>query len=451
MSVETQTVKNIIEAALLAYGQPLNVDRLQGLFTEDDQVSRQEIRDALLQLQQDCENRCVELVEVGSGYRYQARKDYAQWVSRLWEEKPPRYSRALLETLVLVAYRQPITRAEVEDIRGVSVSSHIMKTLQERDWVRVVGHKDVPGKPALYATTKAFLDYFNLKSLDELPSLMEIRDLDKINLQGELPAGQTAVNAEIQDFADEPEERLLPDGEADHGDGAETETENAIQGKAPEQFDTLAEDTGDKNEGMCEKALDAAEHAITDEVVEESVVEESVVEDSVEDSVEDDDAVAEIAQEAPLSGESDADALEYAANAEGTSHEPTELSDGSDDFDIGGEEVELASVDPLPSTEEEVVGGHLQQDTGIPEDTLHVADSPSLETGVSVTGNAAEYDSFQQDNDEQDLQGSAAETAQEDDGQLSSPLSYDDSSDEDQEFGEEEPHSSRLSAVEPNP
>ena len=233
MSIETEKLKNILEAALLAYGEPLSLDRLLNLFTEDEPVSRQEIRDTLQQLQQDCEGRSVELVEVGSGFRYQARKDYAQWVSRLWEEKPPRYSRALLETLALVAYRQPITRAEVEDVRGVSVSTHIMKTLQERDWVRVVGHKDVPGKPSLYATTKAFLDYFNLKSLDELPSLMEIRDLDKINSELDLqaapePAGDVEENNEnkqVSVLADEPDERLMSDGEGDHGDGIDEDSD----------------------------------------------------------------------------------------------------------------------------------------------------------------------------------------------------------------------------------
>ncbi len=227
MSIAIEKLGNIIEAALLAFGQPLSVDRLMSLFSEDEQVSRQDIREALQQLQQSCEGQGIELVEVGSGYRYQARKDYAQWVSKLWEEKPPRYSRALLETLVLVAYRQPITRAEIEDIRGVSVSSHIMKTLQERDWVRVVGHKDVPGKPALYATTKAFLDYFNLKSLDELPSLMEIRDLDKISAeidrQGqEIGLEEVRAITDAQQLLDsEDEERLLPDGDVDSGDGIE--------------------------------------------------------------------------------------------------------------------------------------------------------------------------------------------------------------------------------------
>lgn len=186
MSLNPEKTKNIVEAALLAAGQPLSIDRLLTLFLDEYQPSRDELCAALASLAEDCEGRGIELVEVGSGFRYQARQDYAQWVARLWEEKPTRYSRALLETLSLVAYRQPVTRGEIEDIRGVSVSSHIMKTLQEREWVKVVGHRDVPGKPAMYATTRQFLDYFSLKGLGDLPTLAEIRDIDSINAELDL-------------------------------------------------------------------------------------------------------------------------------------------------------------------------------------------------------------------------------------------------------------------------
>ena len=181
--MDRQRLKTIIEAGLLAAGEPLSLERLLGLFPEEEQPDRDALRQALEDIAADCEGRSLELKEVGSGFRLQVRADLAPWVSRLWEERPARYSRALLETLALIAYRQPITRAEIEDIRGVSVSSSIVRTLQEREWVRVVGHRDVPGKPAMYATTRQFLDYFNLKSLDQLPPLAELRDIDSIEGQ----------------------------------------------------------------------------------------------------------------------------------------------------------------------------------------------------------------------------------------------------------------------------
>jgi segregation and condensation protein B len=176
--MQIEQLKPIIEAALLAASQPLSIAQLGELFVEEDEVNRAQIAMVLEQLAEDCQGRGVELKEVASGFRYQVRQDVHPWVSRMWTEKPSRYSRALLETLALIAYRQPITRPEIEQIRGVVVSSNIIKTLEEREWVRVVGHRDVPGKPALYGTTRGFLDYFNLKSLDELPPLSEIRDME---------------------------------------------------------------------------------------------------------------------------------------------------------------------------------------------------------------------------------------------------------------------------------
>ncbi|MBD3619143.1 MAG: SMC-Scp complex subunit ScpB [Chromatiales bacterium] len=180
--MDNTKLKKIIEGALLAASQPLAVEQLEKLFVEgEERPTRDEIREALSDLEGDCAERGYELKQVASGYRFQVRQEFAHWVGRLWEEKPPRYSRATLETLALIAYRQPITRAEIEEIRGVSVSSNIIKSLTERDWIRVVGHRDVPGKPAMYGTTRGFLDYFNLKSLDELPTLAELRDLDKLH------------------------------------------------------------------------------------------------------------------------------------------------------------------------------------------------------------------------------------------------------------------------------
>jgi segregation and condensation protein B len=181
--MQIEQLKPIIEAALMAASQPLSVAQLGELFVEEDEVDRAQIAMALEQLAEDCQGRGVELKEVASGFRYQVRQDVHPWVSRMWTEKPSRYSRALLETLALIAYRQPITRPEIEQIRGVVVSSNIIKTLEEREWIRIVGHRDVPGKPALFGTTRTFLDYFNLKSLDELPPLSEIRDMEDPQLR----------------------------------------------------------------------------------------------------------------------------------------------------------------------------------------------------------------------------------------------------------------------------
>ena len=176
-------LKTILEALLLAAGEPLALDRLLALFPEAERPEREALRAALAELAADYAGRGVELAEVASGFRLQVPKAFAPWVSRLWEERAASYSRALLETLALIAYRQPVTRGEIEEVRGVSVSGSIMKTLQERGWIKVVGHREVPGRPALFATTRAFLDYFNLKSLSELPSLAPPRDLDAIGAE----------------------------------------------------------------------------------------------------------------------------------------------------------------------------------------------------------------------------------------------------------------------------
>ncbi len=175
-------LKPLVEAILLAADQPMSIDAIRNLVESlDNPVSRSDVSRVLDALAAECETRGVELAQVASGYRYQVKRDYAPTVMKLWEEKPRKYSRALLETLALIAYRQPVTRAEIEDVRGVSVSSSIIKTLLDRQWVQVIGHRETPGKPALYATTRQFLDYFNLRSLDELPSLRELQDLDAIN------------------------------------------------------------------------------------------------------------------------------------------------------------------------------------------------------------------------------------------------------------------------------
>ncbi|MDP0589013.1 MAG: SMC-Scp complex subunit ScpB [Candidatus Endonucleobacter bathymodioli] len=168
----------ILEGAIMASNKPLTIDQLALLFPEQVRPDNNEISKALTFIAEACEHRGFELKQVASGFRFQIKQSLAPWVGRLWEEKPQRYTRALLETLALIAYRQPITRGEIEDVRGVSVSSNIIRTLQEREWIRVVGHRDVPGRPAMFATTRHFLDYFNLENLNDLPSLSEIRDLE---------------------------------------------------------------------------------------------------------------------------------------------------------------------------------------------------------------------------------------------------------------------------------
>ena len=192
-------IQAIAEAALMAAGKPLSLDQLRDLFSEEERPARQVMEHVMVLLEAACEGRGFELKKVASGYRIQVREEFAPWVGRLFEEKPQRYSRALLETLALIAYRQPITRGEIEDIRGVTVSSNIIRTLLEREWVRVVGHRDVPGRPAMYATTKQFLDYFNLTGLDQMPPLNEVRDLEEIgreiekNMQAEIEFESTTA------------------------------------------------------------------------------------------------------------------------------------------------------------------------------------------------------------------------------------------------------------------
>src|SRR5271163_2012379 len=190
-----QYVKNVVEAALLAAGRPLTMDELVSVFDERDGSSADEIRGAITALRADYETRGLELLEVASGYRIQIKAAVALPVSRLWQERPAKYSRAFLETLALVAYRQPITRGEIEQIRGVAVNPNIIKTLHERGWIRMVGHRDVPGRPELWGTARDFLDYFSLKKLDDLPTLAQLKELDELRVQLSLPGADPEVRA----------------------------------------------------------------------------------------------------------------------------------------------------------------------------------------------------------------------------------------------------------------
>ena len=234
-----ELIQQILEAALLASDGPLTPAAMAKLFAPgelDEEQGSKQIREALKTLGESCEDRGVELKRVASGYRFQVKQDMSVWVSRLWEEKPPRYTRALLETLALVAYKQPVTRGDIEQVRGVSVSQNIMRTLLERDWVKVVGHREVPGRPAMYGTTKAFLDYFNVKSLDDLPPLAEIREIFDPENPAQPPSDAPAVapvqEANLQEEGHAPEVEANADAdtadntEADTNDEAEAGTES---------------------------------------------------------------------------------------------------------------------------------------------------------------------------------------------------------------------------------
>jgi segregation and condensation protein B len=221
--MQIEQLKPIIEAALLASSQPMTVHQLGDLFNEADDVGHEQIARSLEALADDCAGRGIELKEVASGFRYQVRQDVHPWISRMWTERPSRYSRALLETLALIAYRQPITRPEIEQIRGVVVSSNIIKTMEEREWIRVVGYRDVPGKPALFGTTRAFLDYFNLKSLDQLPPLSEIRDMEDPQLRFEPEPFPARI---VRDLPIDPDEEVLGEsGPVDAESTADSNTE----------------------------------------------------------------------------------------------------------------------------------------------------------------------------------------------------------------------------------
>ncbi len=241
-------LEQIIEGALLASGQTLSVDRIQSLFDEGLEPEKQRIQIILERIGEKCENKGYELKKVATGYRFQVKQDLGKWISRLWEEKPQRYSRALLETLAIIAYRQPVTRGEIEDIRGVAVSSHITKTLVEREWIQVVGHRDVPGRPAMYATTKMFLDYFNLENLEQLPTLEEIQEIADANHALELEDKAEEGNFDFASHQEEQgdSENLLSAAQ----DMAEAEAlvqqvEDALFNKPAEEDEDAAADQGE--------------------------------------------------------------------------------------------------------------------------------------------------------------------------------------------------------------
>ena len=239
-------LKQIIEGAIMASESPLSLDNLMSLF-EMDPPPRDAVRGALEEIEADCDGRGFELKKLASGYRFQVRGEYGEWVSRLWEERPQRYTRALLETLALIAYKQPITRGDIEEVRGVAVSTNIIRSLLEREWIRIVGHRDVPGRPAMYATTKSFLDYFNLSNLDELPTLSEIRDLDEMTSR--LDLDEPLIEMKTIVLSDEDiEAEIFEDTDLDEvATTVDTIRENIRRVMAPPALDDDDDDSDDND------------------------------------------------------------------------------------------------------------------------------------------------------------------------------------------------------------
>jgi segregation and condensation protein B len=260
--MEMQQLKNIVEAALLAAGTPVTVDQLRALFGDESGPEKQEIRAVLKELQAEYEDRGIEIREVASGFRVQVRGNMTQWLSKLWEERPPRYSRALMETLSIIAYRQPVTRGDIEEIRGVSVTSNIIRTLLEREWIKVLGHRDVPGKPAMFGTTRDFLDYFDLKKLDDLPPLAELAQLEPVSVQLQLETEEEIAQGEAPaDAEDSSAEDVAENDAADENSDADPEAISEQDEQSITEF-PVEDDLDDDDELLSEEEITAATEKI---------------------------------------------------------------------------------------------------------------------------------------------------------------------------------------------
>ena len=355
-------LKNILEAALMAAGGPLSLERMQSLFDEDRIPLPSELKAALTELKQDLLGRGIELVEVASGYRLQVRTEVAPWVARLWDERPQRYSRALLETLALIAYRQPITRGDIEDVRGVVVSSSIMKTLLEREWVRVVGYRDVPGRPSMYATTREFLDYFGLKSLEDLPSLGEIRELDDANRKLELGDDAEARKEPAKDFEFRSDEEVAQRG-ADVLAATEEDLAKAADIVARVESNLFARDDDDGDEA--DNDGEPKKRSIGDllQRLEQKAVEEEQA------AAESATAEAEADTEEPDSGEPDS---EESDSEESDSEESDSEESDSGESDSGEPDSgESDSGESDSGESEQAAEESVDEDTGVREATEH--------------------------------------------------------------------------------
>ena len=403
--MDQNEIKYFVEAALLAAGRPLAVDQLKGLFDGRSAPETKEIRAAIKQLNEDYEERGIEIHEVASGFRIQVKQAMTDRLKKLWEERPPRYSRALFETLALIAYRQPITRGEIEEVRGVAVSSNIVRTLMERDWVRVVGHRDVPGRPAMFGTTKAFLDYFSLKKLDDLPELHDLADWESLRVQLDLPEVEETVAASAGDSAVVVAE--IPTADAPDGSSADAETD-AVSGQAGDE-DASAKASADPTD-----EADSVEHPEADVAVAEepdeavaapgdAVAEAELSEEPVED-VEGADTIEEPSEaDVAIADEPDeAVAVPGDAVAEAEiSEEPVENAEGADtieeppeaDVAVAGEPDEAVAVpgDAVAEaeiSEEPVAADNADSDVAAETSVVEPADADDVIEAVD----AAELD-----------------------------------------------------------
>ena len=379
MSDVDNKVKMIVEGLLMAAGRPLTLDNIIAVFAKNEQPDRKELKTVMDAISADCDDRGFELKQVASGYRFQVKQDLSEWVAKLWEERPPRYTRALLETLALIAYRQPITRGDIEEIRGVGVSANIIRTLLDREWIRVVGHRDVPGRPAMFATTKQFLDYFNLKSLQELPPLSEIKELAQ-------------TDQEI-DLADELAQQRVIDLPEDVTDEASFEQNDAERAQLLEEEEALALSKKPLDEilkmGMPEGILE--EEAGNDENAE--ALEDGEI-DADDDSETADGAVAEAASD-EQSGTAEtadeelagSDVEESSPGEENASEQDEILQDALDELD----EEEAGMPFSFSADDSALADGDMESE--------NVSDSDGNQAAAEESFDAVEVESAEQPED----------------------------------------------------
>ena len=342
MSEVDNKVKMIVEGLLLAAGRPLSLDNISQVFSdEDERPEKKELRTVMEAIADSCDDRGFELIEVASGYRFQVKQELGDWVAKLWDEKQPRYTRALLETLALIAYRQPITRGDIEEIRGVGVSANIIRTLLDREWVRVVGHQDVPGRPAMFATTKQFLDYFNLKNLDELPPLADVKELDKVD--DSLKNNEDMANQRVIDLPEEAmDESSYEPTEAEKAEMLAEEEAIELSKKPLDEILNLpsAEDEAELDESELDDELDVSQLADAAD----SFSEPGSDSDGALQANEESGSEAQLAEVIPITAQINADDVAKDSDddlVEESAEDPAEAPA----YDAAGEEDELAATD----------------------------------------------------------------------------------------------------------